>query len=95
MPVRKRRRKPTTSKGRVKNATPLEVNGIQFKSKLEAYCYEQLTKAGIPFKYEIERFTLVDPFIFTNDSFELGKIKSEKVFKKAAKVSFSCNIITN
>ncbi len=83
MSVQRRRRKLSTNKGKVRNVTPLKVDGIQFKSKLEAYCYQQLKTSGIPFKYEEERFTLVDPFTFNNPSYELGKIKGERVFKKA------------
>ena len=83
MSVRKQRSKPKTNKGKVRNVTPLKVDGIQFKSKLEAYCYQGLKDSGISFKYEEERFTLVDPFTFNNPSFELGKIKGERVFKKA------------
>ena len=78
MAIRKKR-----NKGRVRNVTPLKIDGIQFKSKLEGYCYTQLKANKIPFKYEEERFTLIDPFTFTNDSFELGKVKGERMFKKA------------
>jgi len=83
MPVRKRRSKPKAKKGKVRNATPTTVDGINFKSKLEVYCYEQLKSSGISFKYEEDRFTLVEPFTFTHDSWELGKIKGERSFKKA------------
>lgn len=84
MPVQRRQRKPKTKKGRVRNVTPMLVDGIQFKSKLEVYCYEQLKAKEIPFKYEEDRFTLIDPFIFTNDSYELGRTKGQKVFKNAS-----------
>jgi len=87
MPIQRRRSKPkgqAKNKGRVKNATPVLDNGIQFKSKLEHYCYTKLIASGIPFKYEEQRFTLVDPFTFNNDSYELGKIKGERAFKKAS-----------
>lgn len=86
MPIQKRRSKPKTSKklGKVKNATPLLVDGIQFKSKLEAYCNQQLKASGISFGYETHRYTLIEPFVFNNDSYELGKIKGERAFKKAS-----------
>ena len=83
MPIHRRRSKPKTKQGKVRNVTPLKVDGIQFKSKLEAYCYQQLKDGGIPFKCEEQRFTLVDPFTFTNSSHELGKVKGERVFRKA------------
>lgn len=83
MPIQRRRSKPKSSKGKVRNATPLMVDGIQFKSKLEAYCYQQLKSSGIPFRYEQDSFILVDAFSFYNDSWELGRQKGIKLFKKA------------
>ena len=83
MPIQKRRSKPKAKKGKVRNVTPLLLDGIQFKSKLEAYCYERLKASGIPFRYEQDSFILVDAFSFPNDSWELGKIKGVKAFKKA------------
>jgi hypothetical protein len=83
MPIQKKRSKPKTSKGRVRNATPLKVDGIQFKSKLEAYCYEQLKSSGVSFGYETEKYVLMEPFSFNNVSYELGKVKGQRVFKKA------------
>jgi hypothetical protein len=38
------------------------VDGIKFQSKLEAYTYNALKKAGIPLKYEEESFTLMQGF---------------------------------
>ena len=70
-------------RGKVRNVTPLVIDGIQFKSKLEGYCYEQLKASGIPFRYEQDSFILVPAFSFPNDSWELGKVKGERVFKKA------------
>lgn len=83
MPVQKRRGKPKAKKGKVRNATPNVVDGILFKSKLESYCYQQLKDSGIPFRYEQDSFILVDAFSFPQDSWELGKTKGERVFKKA------------
>lgn len=36
----------------VMNATKVEINGIKFASKLEAYLYGALTNAGIEFEYQ-------------------------------------------
>jgi len=36
----------------VRNATPTKVDGIQFKSKLEAYCYSKLKENNIKADYE-------------------------------------------
>lgn len=83
MPIQRRRSKPKAKKGKVRNATPNIVDGIQFKSKLESYCYLQLKDSGIPFRYEQDSFILIDAFSFSNDSWELGKTKGQRVFKKA------------
>lgn len=65
------------SKGKIKNATKLEIDGLVFKSKLEFFTYNKLKEAGITnFKYEEEKFQLLDPFEFTYDSYELKKDKS-------------------
>ena len=82
MSFQRKRRKPV--KGRVRNVTPLKIDGIQFKSKLESYCYTQLKSNNISFEYEENRFILIDKFTFTNDSFELGTSKGQKIFKKAS-----------
>lgn len=57
---------------KIKNATKLEINGIRFKSNLEAYCYKQLLDANInDFQYEQTKFVLQEPFTFSNSSIEL------------------------
>jgi len=54
---KKKQRKPYKSfskyksTGKIKNATKVEVDGILFNSKLEAYCYEQLKNFKLDFKY--------------------------------------------
>ena len=53
---------------KVKNATPTKVNGINFRSKLEFYCYTALKKAGIDFDYEYPKFTLMNPSEYHADS---------------------------
>lgn len=40
---------------KIKNATPLKYDGIQFKSKLEVACYKALKEEG--FKPEYEQYT--------------------------------------
>jgi len=52
----------TSTNKKVKNATPIICDGIEFKSKLEAYCYRNLAKHGIPAKYESVTFTIIEPF---------------------------------
>ena len=53
---------------KVKNATPTKVHGINFRSKLEFYCYTALKKAKIDFDYEYPKFTLMTPFALERDS---------------------------
>lgn len=60
-------RKKTEKVGKVRNATPTEVDNIKFKSKLEAYTYLQLKKAGIEAEYEPTHFTLIPAFIYNNE----------------------------
>lgn len=49
---------------KVKNATETMSNDIKFRSKLEAFTYNQLLKENIPVKYEKYRFTLLPSFKF-------------------------------
>ena len=48
---------------RVKNATRTEYNGIQFRSKLEVYCYKELEKLGVDFTYEQVKIELIPALI--------------------------------
>ena len=57
------------STGKVKNATPTEYLGIQFKSRLEMYCYKQLVDNKIKAKYEDVTYILMPGFKFLNKSF--------------------------
>lgn len=47
--------KSNIKKSKKKN---LKVDGIEFKSGLEVYCYNELKKSGIDFKYEPTTFKL-------------------------------------
>jgi hypothetical protein len=58
----KKRKAP--SKGKIRNATPTEVDGIKFKSKLEAYTYQKLKQNNIPANYETVKFTILDSFTY-------------------------------
>jgi hypothetical protein len=77
MPIRKTRNK---RQGKVRNAQPIKVDGIQFRSKLEAYTYNKLKEAGLTFDYEKERFELMPKFTTIGDSYEMTRRKGEKVF---------------
>jgi len=67
---------------KVRNATVLSYYGIQFKSKLELYCYKKLKEANIDFQYEKVKYEIVPGFTFTNDSYELFKVKGVRTFDK-------------
>lgn len=47
---------------KVRNATITEVDGIRFKSKMEAKCYCILKESGLEFNYESERLELNTSF---------------------------------
>ena len=51
---------------KIKNATCVEISGIKFKSKLEAYTYRALKQNGFNVLYEPKRFTLIPAFEFNN-----------------------------
>ncbi len=79
-----RRSVKRANKGKIQNATrALGVNGLQFRSKLELFTYTKLLEAGIKdFKYEEDKFILLEPFEFKNESIEAyertvegGKVK--------------------
>jgi len=56
-----------TKNKKVRNATPLDYNGISFKSKLEVYTYQQLTKFKIEANYEPIKFTIIEPFQYDEE----------------------------
>lgn len=68
-------------KGKVKNATPIIIDDIQFKSKLEGYCYSQLKLANIQADYEPKHFTLLPSFIYNNESIRKMTYKPDFVGK--------------
>jgi len=47
---------------KIKNATPLEYDGIRFKSKLEVMAYKTLREHGFPVMYEPVKFVIWDGF---------------------------------
>lgn len=56
--------------------------GKKFRSKLEAYCWEALTKAEIPFLYEPVRLQLVPDFEYPEESYErIGKVFKQQRIK--------------
>ncbi len=55
-------KEPVTVNKKIRNATPLTVDGIKFRSKLEAYTYSLLKQNNIFNNYEQFSFTLIDQF---------------------------------
>ena len=66
---------------KIKNATPTELDGVSFRSKLELFTYRKLKEAGIPFEYEQHRFELLQAFEFNCESYE-------PLFKSNKKIGF-------
>jgi len=52
---------------KVRNATRVEYDGVQFRSKLERYMYQQLKDNNIDFKYEEEKFVLIQSFEYLGE----------------------------
>lgn len=61
----------TTSgyRGKIK-AKRKEVDGIKFRSMLEAFCYRKLKEAGIENDYEKHKYVLLEGFHYANSSYE-------------------------
>ena len=76
------RRKKRNKK--VRNATATTFNGVKFKSKLEKFTYQCLKVAGIPFKYEEDRFILIDKFRYEGECIEKKKSKGKNVFVRSS-----------
>lgn len=62
---------------KIKNAKVLEIDGKRFKSKLELFTYNKLKENNIlNFKYEEDKYVLLEGFEFNNSSIEVKKDKS-------------------
>ena len=61
--LRRKKRGPVRAKKKV-------VDGIEFKSGLEAYMYKALKEAGIQAEYEGVKYELTPSFDFNNNSYE-------------------------
>ena len=82
---------------KVKNATPLEYQGIRFKSKLEMVSYATLKEAGLPVKYEPRKFILWEGFRPTVPFYDRDKVtrtlKLEK--KKLLPITYTPDFVFN
>ncbi len=68
---------------KIKNAKKKVIDGIQFKSSLEAFCYTQLKNNGLSFEYEGHKFILQDKFVSSVKSYEVKSTKSGKTISKS------------
>ena len=59
--------KKVSGNKKVRNATPMEVDGVKFKSKLELFTYRKLKDAGIICEYEATTYTLVPSFEYNGE----------------------------
>lgn len=74
-----------TKNKKIKNASPLEYDGISFKSKLEKMAYQTLKEQGFPVLYEPKKFIIWEgfrpnvPFYNKDASTRMLKMDSKKV----------------
>lgn len=59
-----------TRSTRVRNARSKEIDGINFRSLLEAFCYRKLKEAGIKLEYETKKFVLLEGFHYNAERYE-------------------------
>lgn len=70
---------------KIKNASPLEYDGISFKSKLEKMIYQTLREQGFPVEYEPHKFVLWQgfrptvPFYDKDKSTRMLKLENKKI----------------
>lgn len=75
----------TTNK-KVMGAVQVSKNGIDFRSKLELYCYEQLVKYKLPFEYEKKKYVLIGASKNKFDLYVSRKVRG-KSYKQLVKSS--------
>lgn len=70
---------------KIKNASPLEYEGIQFKSKLEKMTYQTLKESNFPVEYEPTKFIIWEgfrptvPFYNKDTNTRMLKLENKKV----------------
>lgn len=72
------------------------VNGIQFASKLEAHMYKLLKHNNISYKYEGEKYILIDSFQYEASSYEKTATKKylhDRGNKKILPISYTPDFI--
>lgn len=80
---------------KIKNASPLEYDGISFKSKLEKMIYQTLMENGFPVQYEPQKFIIWEGFEptvpFYNKDKRTRMLKLEK--KKLISISYTPDFV--
>jgi len=76
--------KAPNPKQKIKNATALTVDGIKFRSKLEAYTYRRLSEEGINSEYEVHKYNLLNKNTYKGTIYEPHKVKGIKAFRKVS-----------
>ncbi len=59
-----------TRSTRVRNARKKQVDGINFRSLLEAFCYQKLKENGIQSEYETKKYVLFEGIHYENSRYE-------------------------
>lgn len=71
------------------------VDGIHFKSKLEAYTYVTLKANGLDFQYEAHSFILLDADIYNGVSMELrGRTRTYEDCPEISKISYKPDFVS-
>lgn len=74
-----------TENKKIKNASPLEYDGISFKSKLEKMAYQTLREHGLPAEYEPQKFVIWEgfkptiPFYNKDPKTRMLKLETKKI----------------
>lgn len=80
---------------KIKNASPLEYDGISFKSKLEKMAYQTLREHDLPVEYESQKFIIWEGFKptvpFYNKDLKTRMLKLET--KKIIDISYTPDFI--
>lgn len=80
-----KKKKLIAANKKIANATKTTVNGVAYRSKLEAFTANILNREGIKYEYEKNKFILQDKFTFPNESIE--EFKKKKVGKQFAAIN--------
>jgi len=75
----KRLIKRASGNKKVLNATPLTVDDIKFKSKLEVYTYRRLREEGFNFSYEAKSWIIQEKFEYIGEKIRPITIKPDFV----------------